>query len=347
MVEPAAAAEAVDPASVRCWMRDAGIDLDGGINVERVGLGHSNLTYRVSDESGQSWVLRRPPLGALLDSAHDVLREARILRGLEATDVPVPHILGTLAPGQVGDNVPAVLMSWVDGIVVDRASVIDGLTPPWRRAAALSLIGGMAAIHAVDPTRVGLGDLASRAPFAARQLRRWSRQWQSSRTRELPELDRLTERLQTAVPMQQETTIVHGDLHMRNVIFSAETGAPNAILDWELSTLGEPLADLGMLLACWPSEGEPSLEERPASTHPGFPTRSEMVDAYAETTGRDLSAVAYWYALSLWKLAIIGEGILRRNIDEPRNRSSSGAATPQSVAALVARAHVVLDELMT
>lgn len=344
MGEPAAAA--VDPASLRCWMRDAGIDLVGGIGVERVGLGHSNLTYRVSDESGRSWVLRRPPLGTLLDSAHDVLREARILRALESTDVPVPHILGTLAPGQVGENVPAVLMSWVDGIVVDRAAVIDGLTPQWRRAAALSLVEGMAAIHTVDPARVGLGDLASQAPFAARQLRRWSRQWKLSRTRELPELDLLTERLQAAVPVQHETTIVHGDLHMRNVIFSAETGAPNAILDWELSTLGEPLADLGMLLACWPSEGEPSLEERPASTQPGFPTRSEMVEAYAKTTDRDLSVVAYWYALSLWKLGIIGEGILRRNIDEPRNRSSPGAATPQRVAALVARAHAVLDELV-
>lgn len=343
MVEPdrEAGTGPVDATAVAQWMKTAGINLTGSVTLERVGLGNSNLTYRVTDDRGQSWVLRRPPLGTLLRSAHDVVREARIMKALEHTDVPVPRILGTLAPGEIGDEVHAVLMSWVDGVVVDTPAAVGDFTVGWRREAGLALVRVMSTIHDVDLTAIGLNGLASHGPFAPRQLRRWTEQLRLSRTRETLELDRLTERLGRRQPLRHDTALVHGDLHLRNVIYSSTTGTPNAVLDWELSTLGEPLADLGLLLACWAGPGEPGLEEQPASAEPGFPTRDEIVEEYASTSKREVSDLPFWHVLGLWKLAIIGEGVRRRALDEPRNKSAFETPTTERIEELTAYAHAL------
>lgn len=160
------------------------------------------------------------------------------------------------------------------------------------------MVRTLSRVHALDVDRIGLGDLASRSPYAARQLRRWTRQWEASRTRPLPALDRLTRRLAAAVPEQHELVLVHGDFHIRNVI--TRDGQVVVVLDWELSTLGDPLADVGTLLAYWPHAGElESADRSVVSTLPGYPSREELLAEYAAASGRDVSASGFWHVLGL------------------------------------------------
>ncbi|WP_127784295.1 phosphotransferase family protein [Rhodococcus sp. X156] len=337
----------LDPHAVTEWFDSLGLQRQGRLSFERVGLGQSNLVFLVQDEGRGRWVLRRPPLGHLLASAHDVAREGRILSALQDTAVPTPRVHGLYTPGAGSgpavSEVPLLLMEFVDGRVVDRMSVAEALTPEQRRAIGVSLPRTLATIHAVDLDATGLADLASHKPYAARQLKRWGGQWEQSRTRELPELDDLTARLAAAVPEQHELTLVHGDFHLRNVIAAADTGEVVAALDWELCTLGEPLADVGTLLAYWPEPGEDTGGDFPASALPGFPSRAEIAEIYLAETGRDAAALAYWHALGLWKVAIIAEGVMRRARDEPQNAAASGTPTVARIDQLVAKAREVAD----
>ncbi|MFE5705418.1 phosphotransferase family protein [Rhodococcus koreensis] len=332
----------VDPAAVTDWIRSLGETVAAPLTFDRIGLGQSNLTYLVGDQAGHRWVLRRPPLGELLASAHDVVREARILTALQGTDVPSPRILGITEDGRT--NAPLVLMEFVEGQVVDRMSIAESLTPQRRRSIGLSMVTTLAKIHAVDLDRVGLLDLASHKPYAQRQLKRWSGQWEKSKTRELPALDDLTRRLTAAVPEQRELTLVHGDFHLRNIITASSTGDVIATLDWELSTLGEPLADMGSLLAYWPEDGETMGGDFTATALAGFPDRAELAELYLAETGRDPEALKFWHSLGLWKVAVIAEGVMRRAIDEPQNKAASGTPTVERVNALVAKAHEIADE---
>lgn len=336
----------VDPDAVTKWFGTLGIECDRPLRFDRIGLGQSNLTYLVSDDAGRRWVLRRPPLGHLLASAHDVAREARIMSALESTAVPCPRIFGVVDDPAVSE-VPMVLMEYVDGQVVDTMAIVESLTPQHRRAIAESLPRTLAEIHAVDLNAVGLADLASHKPYAQRQLKRWGGQWEQSKTRELPELDELTRRLVATVPEQREITLVHGDFHLRNVITSRTTGEVVAALDWELSTLGDPLADMGSLLAYWAEPGEDIGGDFPASALPGFPNRVEMADAYLALTGRDPAALRYWHAFGLWKLAVIAEGVLRRALDTPQNRAAAGTPTIERIDAIVHKALEVTEESWT
>ena len=332
----------IDPAAIAEWLPQLEIAFTAPLSFERIGLGQSNLTYRVRDADGRNWVLRRPPLGTLLASAHDVAREARILSALGDTAVPTPRVYGQTRDA---DDVPQLLMEFVDGIVVDRMSVAESLTPQRRRQIGLSLPKTLAKIHAVDIEAVGLGDLASHKPYAQRQLKRWAGQWELSKTRDLPELDDLTRRLIAAAPEQQELTLVHGDFHLRNVITSRETGDVIAVLDWELSTLGDPLADMGSLLAYWPAPGEDDAAGLFAAvTLDGFPDRAEMARVYLTETGRDAATLKYWHALGLWKVAVIAEGVMRRAMDEPQNKAASGTPTVQRIDALVRNAREVAED---
>lgn len=287
-------------------------------------------------------MLRRPPLGQLLASAHDVGREYRILAALQGTGVPVPKMLGLTDDPAITD-VPLVLMSYVDGIVIDDESVAERLDPERRRAIGLSLPKALASIHRVDLESAGLEGLASHKPYAERQLKRWSAQWEQSRTHDLPAIEDLAARLARNVPEQTETTLVHGDFHLSNVITSPEEGRVVAILDWELCTLGDPLADLGGLLAYWPERGDGVRGPFMASTLDGFPTRDELVEVYVHETKRDVSAVGFWHVLALWKLAIIAEGVLRRTLDDPRNRAERGGPTAELIDDVVRRAVATAD----
>jgi aminoglycoside phosphotransferase (APT) family kinase protein len=326
----------IDPAAVADRLRQLEIPATGPLSFERIGIGQSNLTYLVRDAEGQKWVVRRPPLGTLLASAHDVAREARILGALQDTPVPTPRVYGLTGDAT---DVPLLLMQFVDGLVLDRMPIAEALTPERRRQIGLSMPRTLAKIHAVDIKEVGLDDLASHKPYAQRQLKRWAAQWEQSKIRELPDLDDLTQRLIAAAPPQKELTLVHGDFHLRNVITSRTTGEVTAVLDWELSTLGEPLADMGSLLAYWPQPGE---EERAgafaATALEGFPDRRELAREYLAQTGRDAATLQYWHALGLWKIAIIAEGVMRRAMDTPANKAAAGTPTVTIIDALVARA---------
>jgi aminoglycoside phosphotransferase (APT) family kinase protein len=331
----------IDPEAVTRWFDQLGVGFTGRLRFERIGLGQSNLTYLVRDADDRRWVLRRPPLGQLLASAHDVAREARIMAALAPTDVPVPEILGVAQDPEISD-VPLVLMEFIDGQVVDTMEIAESLAPQRRRQIGVSLPTTLAKIHAVNIDAVGLSDLASHKPYAHRQLKRWTGQWERSKTRELPELDDLTRRLIAAGPEQRELSLVHGDFHLRNVIVSRGTGAVIGALDWELSTLGDPLADMGTLLAYWPEPGE-DIGDFPASTLEGFPDRAELARIYLAQTGRDPHALTYWHVLGLWKLAIIAEGVMRRVMDTRQNRAAAGTPTAEWIDALVRAAHKVAD----
>jgi len=332
----------IDPTEVAEWIEQLGITFSAPLSFERIGLGQSNLTYLVCDAQERKWVLRRPPLGDLLASAHDVAREARILSALDDTAVPTPRVYG-LSRDAAG--VPLLLMEFVDGLVVDRMPIAESLTPQRRRQIGLSMPATLAKIHAVDLERAGLDDLASHKPYAQRQLKRWAAQWEQSKTRDLPALDDLTRRLIAAAPQRQELTLVHGDFHLRNVITSHTTGEVVGVLDWELSTLGDPLADMGSLLAYWPQPGEEDIAGGFAATAlEGFPDRAEMARVYLAQTGRDAATLKYWHALGLWKIAVIAEGVMRRAMDVPENKAAAGTPTLRWIDALVCKAREVAED---
>ncbi|WP_312802933.1 phosphotransferase family protein [Corynebacterium variabile] len=330
-----------DTAALTDWLTslpDSGIT--GPVELTRIGAGQSNLTYLATDDLGRSVVVRRPPLGHLTASAHDVLREGRIMAALADTDVPVPRIFGATT---TAEEAPVIAMSVVDGTSLNSPASAALLTPDARRAAAFGLVDAMTAVHRVDLDETGLTSLASHKPYAPRQLRRWAGQWDQTKTRETPALEALTGRLRAAVPEQSETVLVHGDLHLGNIIVDESTGTVNAVVDWELTTLGDPMADIGSLLAYWPSADGPNLPGFDAALAEGFPTADELADRYLEKTGRSRDALNYWHVLGLWKVAIIIEGVLRRVRDTPENEATSGAPTAAVADDLIERATRIAD----
>jgi aminoglycoside phosphotransferase (APT) family kinase protein len=240
-------------------------------------------------------------------------REHRIITALGPTEVPVPLTYG-LCTDETVNGAPFYVMEYVDGIVPrEEASVEQQFGPGERRAASLSLVGTLVALHRVDPAAVGLDQLGRPGGYAERQLRRWQRQWEQSRTRDLPAVDEVHRRLAAGIPEETgPAAIVHGDYRLDNVILSP-AGQVRAVLDWELCTLGEPLADLGLLLVYW---SEPTDETLPLGTAPtrlpGFPSRSELAAAYAEASGRPVDQLDYFVAFGYWKLAVILEGVYAR-----------------------------------
>lgn len=334
----------VDAAAVIKWMRSLAIDVDPPLRISPVGEGKSNITVRLTDAADRHWVLRRPPHGDLLASAHDVAREHRILAALQASAVPTPGVIAFTSDTAVSPA-PLLIMEYVDGLVVDRISIAQSLSPNLRCAIGIGMVDALALVHDVDLDSTGLATLASHVPYASRQLRRWIRQWEASRTRDRSEVDELAARLLGAIPEQRELSLVHGDFHLRNVIVDPVSGRTRAIVDWELSTLGDPVADLGTLLAYWPEAGDPPGAPFDASTLPGFPTRAELSDAYATRTGRDLTGLGFWEVLALWKIAIILEGVRRRALNDPRNAARGALFDEETIDFFLARARRRADEI--
>jgi aminoglycoside phosphotransferase (APT) family kinase protein len=304
--------QGVDVAPVSAWLA---ANIDGAVapfSFELIAGGHSNLTYGVTDANGTRYVLRRPPLGHVLPSAHDMGREHRIISALADTPVPVAPALGFTDDLAV-NGAPFYVMGFVDGVVVrDRATAEKVLTPEVRPALAESIVDTMAAIHAVDLEAVGLADLGRHDSYIARQLKRWYGQWNSSKTRELPAVDQVHEALQARIPEQGPATIVHGDYRLDNCMVGPE-GAVRAVFDWEICTLGDPLADVGLLQVYWTGPTDQrSAWPSPATAVPGFPDRAALLERYAEVSGRDLSAIEYYVAFAFWKLACILEGVYAR-----------------------------------
>ena len=225
------------------------------LTFERISGGRSNLTYGVNDAGGHRWALRRPPLGKRLASAHDMAREHRIIAALQSTDVPVPPVAGLCEDDSV-NGAPFYVMEFVDGPVLrSKAEAEAGFDDAERRAIGERVVDTLVAIHAIDPDQVGLGQLGRKQDYVARQLRRWHEQWEKSKTSELPMVDDVHRRLSERIPEQGPATIVHGDYRLDNMILSPD-GEVAAVVDWELCTLGDPLADVGLLLVYWSEAGD-------------------------------------------------------------------------------------------
>jgi aminoglycoside phosphotransferase (APT) family kinase protein len=281
---------------------------------EVIAGGHSNLTYRVDDAGGHRFVLRRPPLGHVLASAHDMGREFRIISALQDTPVPVAPALGYCDDLEV-NGAPFYVMGFVDGHVVrERATAEAVLDLDARRRASESIVDTMAAIHAVDLGSVGLADLGRHEGYIARQLKRWHSQVSAQRTRDLPIIDRVHDQLATRIPDQGPATLVHGDYRLDNCMVG-DDGRVVAVLDWEICTLGDPMADLGLLMVYWTGPGDdPTAWTGSATTAPGFLDRTELAHRYADVSGRDISELDFYVAFAFWKLACILEGVYARYV---------------------------------
>jgi len=258
-------------------------------------------------------VLRRPPLKQVLATAHDMSREARVLTAVRDTPVPVPDVIG-LCTDEAVNGAPFYVMAFVDGQILRDPALAGQLTPAQRRTAGESLIDVLADIHAVDIDAVGLADFAKRDDYISRQLNRWYSQFQSSKTREVPVVDEVHERLLEMIPAQGSPAIVHGDYRLDNCLVGADSRIA-AVLDWEICTLGDPLADLGLLLVYWGDPDDPSPVRSMGTTSlEGFPKPSELLNRYVERSGRDLSQIDYYVAFGFWKLACIVEGVYARYV---------------------------------
>jgi aminoglycoside phosphotransferase (APT) family kinase protein len=305
-VAAVSAPQGIEADKVTAWFE---AHVDGAtppLSFELIAGGRSNLTFSVTDDAGRRWALRRPPLHSVLASAHDVGREHRIISALGPTDVPVAPVAGNCTDDDV-TGAPFYVMEFVDGLVVrDDDAATAELEEPARRRVAEAMIDVLATIHAQDPDAVGLGDLGKREGYIERQLRRWKGQWEQAKTRELPALDEAHARLSASIPDQGPAAIVHGDYRLDNMIVSRE-GEVNAVLDWELCTLGDPLADLGLLAVYWdrPYGGAPAKV-------PGFPSIDELNARYAERSGRSIADLDFYVAFGSWKLAAIIEGVYAR-----------------------------------
>jgi aminoglycoside phosphotransferase (APT) family kinase protein len=287
----------------------------GPLRFALISGGRSNLTYRVEGARGR-WVLRRPPLGHVLPTAHDMAREYRVLAALADTEVPVARPLALCEDAALNDA-PFYVMAYAPGVVLE-----DALPPRYaaseaeRRRIGDALVDTLVCLHAVDWRARGLADFGRPEGYLERQVRRWAQQWERSRTDPLPEIEELARRLARALPPSPPPTLVHGDYRLGNLALDPkDPGRVLAIYDWEMATLGDPLADLGYTLIYWSEPGDPGGGRfLPGLTaQPGFHRRGELVQAYARRSGRDVAAVDFYQVLALYKLAVISEGIYARH----------------------------------
>lgn len=307
--------EGVDIERVTAWMGERLATLRPPLEFHLIAGGHSNLTYKVTDRSGGHWVLRRPPLGQVLATAHDMGREHRIIAALAQTEVPVAPAVG-LCTDEGVNGAPFYVMDFVEGTVVRDEAAAAALSVRQRRAASESLVDVLASIHSVDVEAVGLGDLGRHDGYIERQLRRWYRQYQGSKgqmpTMDFPAVDEVHDRLMAAIPTQQEVAIVHGDYRLDNCMLD-DAGRVAAVLDWEICTLGDPLADVGLLSVYWTDPGDSAaLPQASPTALEGFLRRDEVLARYAEVSGRDLSDIAFYQCFGWWKLTCIIAGVYAR-----------------------------------
>ena len=311
----------INAVNVAEWFTEHIAGASGPLAFDLIAGGHSNLTYKVADEAGNAYVLRRPPTGAVLATAHDMAREFKIITGVgRAGGVPVPAALGLCEDVSVNDA-PFYVMGFVEGAVLDTAEKVNEVYPnlPWRRAIGEDIVEILSRLHHIDVDQVGLGDLGRKEAYLARQIKRWRTQWENSKTRELATMERVAVALEQQMPEQHHAGIVHGDFRLGNMLAglgSDTAGKVTAVLDWELCTLGDPLADLGYIMNNWAQPGEDGPTNRGAAQAPtaagGFHERDEFLARYAELTGWDVSGINYYRAFQYWRLAAIVEGVMAR-----------------------------------
>lgn len=305
------AVRGIDVAPVTSWLAEHVESASPPFAFRMITGGHSNLTYAVDDASGNRFVLRRPPLGAVLATAHDMGREHRIISAVARTSVPVPQALALCSHESV-NGAPFYVMNFVDGHVLEEPDNVESVLPQASRRQQLSesVVDALAALHLADVDAIGLGDLARRDSYLDRQLKRWRGQWEKSKTRELATMEEVYDALLADKPEQRYTGIVHGDYRLGNML-AREDGSIAAVLDWELCTLGDVLADVGYLLNNWAEPGEEAVRMIPTAAG-GFLTRAEMLQRYADKTGFAVERIGYYRAFQYWRLAAIVEGVASR-----------------------------------
>jgi aminoglycoside phosphotransferase (APT) family kinase protein len=314
-VMPVRADEQFDYQSMQAYLHTHVAHAEGPLEVQQFGGGHANLTYLLR-MGEQEWVMRRPPLGPTLPTAHDMRREFRVLSALATTDVPVPRPVMLCEDLSVID-VPFYLMERRRGMVIrDVIPPEIGDDPDKRRQVSEAAVDALAALHTVDWQAVGLQDFGRPTGYLERQLRRWAEQWERAKTRPVPALERVLEWLRQHVPISARTSIVHGDYKLDNLMLNGQAPVQVvAILDWEMSTLGDPLADLGWLLSQWPQAGDSATRLGvwwAVTVEPGFLRRHELVARYEERTRQRATAIDFYEILGLYKNAVIIEGIYAR-----------------------------------
>ena len=303
----------IDVKSVGHWLVTNVENVRPPLRFTRLTGGHSCLTYLITDECGYNLVLRRPPVGELLATAHDVIREYKIMAAL-AGHVPVPRMLAACNDAAV-TGAAFYVMEFVRGLVLNSTAQAKELLPSMeaRRRAGETLIDALAALHSIDVEAVGLDGLSKKSGYLQRQLKRWSAQPTASGSDHAIEMERLHDWLIKNQPHQAEGRIVHGDFRLGNVIVSA-TGSILAILDWELCTLGDPLADLAYAARSWSTADLRTLHGGVLESTPGFLTRDHLLHRYAEQTSRSLEDIDYWMSFTAWRAAAILAGVYNRYI---------------------------------
>ncbi len=305
----------IDEENLRHYLLEHIPGEDVPLKVQRISGGHSNETIFITRGSNE-WVLRRPPRGPLLPTAHDVLREYCVLQALNSTAVPTPRVLLACKDSNV-TGAPFYLMERVPGILVRQELPPYGMTVEGRQAISRTLVDALVALHGADWRAAGLSDFGKPEGYLERQLRRWSGQLEKSRQRPLPDLDAVTVWLAEHMPVSGPATIVHGDYRLDNVMLAHDEPRVVAIFDWEMATIGDPLADVGYLLSFWREVGDPEPELTSdvwrVMEQPGFLSRAEIAQYYAERSGRAIGDMAFYEALAIWKLAILLEGSYSRH----------------------------------
>lgn len=304
--------EGIDETMVTAWLEAHVPVLEPPVQYSLIAGGHSNLTFRCEDSAGHVYVLRRPPLGHVLQSAHDMSREHKIIDALRDSDVPVPGNFG-LCQDESVNAADFYIMNFIGGLVLNDSTVAEQVPEGQRRSISEHVVEILCRLHAINPDDVGLGDLGRKEAYLERQIKRWTTQWEASKTHEIPEMEESCRILKERMPEQVGATIVHGDYRLGNMIVA--DGEVKAILDWELCTLGDPLADVGYILNNWVSKEE-VLELGEGDQSPtaagGFISRADIISIYEKNTGRDLSGINYYRAFSHWRLAAIGQGVYKR-----------------------------------
>ncbi|GLZ47042.1 acyl-CoA dehydrogenase [Actinomycetospora sp. NBRC 106375] len=330
------------PDAVVAWFRSHIDEIDGDLTFTRIAGGRSNLTFRVTDDAGHAWALRRPPLGGVLETAHDMGREWRFLAALNPTDVPVPTPRAFCDDYDVW-GADLYVMDFAAGKVLNDTESGAAVPEKARTNVGTSTVDVLAALHAVEPAAVGLDDLARPGNFVERQLKRWHRQAHSSAMEDLSALDATHDALAARVP-EGEVGIVHGDFRPGNIAYDPD-GHAVAVFDWELATIGDPLCDLGHLLVSWSEPGDTVAEALSSPTPAGgYPTRGELIERYTAARGLGDVDIAYYLAFARWRAACIHAGVWTRY----RAGDMGADADPDEVTgppAIIEQAETALAEL--
>ena len=342
------AAPGIHEASVTAWMSE-NVGAVAPLEFELIAGGRSNLTFRVTDASGRRFALRRPPTSHVLPTAHDMVREHTVISALYPLGVPVPEPLG-LCTDLTVNGTPFYVMEFVDGAILrDRAQAESTFDVATRQAIGDNLAATLAQLHEIDVDSAGLGDLARHDGYIERQLRRWRTQYEQMSVAGV-DYDGLVEsvgdQLAASIPVQQRVSVVHGDYRLDNTVLDHD-GRVRAILDWEICTLGDPMADVGLLLVYWaePSDPMATLLGSAPTTAPGFATRHQVLEAYARHSSIDVGQVAYYQAFGYWKLACILQGVFAR-YSAGATAGDQGSVTefPNHIAMLAETAKQTLEQ---